>query len=159
MAKTQEEFDNSEEIEIKIKPAEKTLSSHDKYKLRLIEEEKQNQANRAKRAKKKKEKDVSIANKIAELEYLKRHSSGDIMWVQLKNFKTWTGEVEINGEKQKIFKINLGLYKYSLSLHPDSKKLDSFKNKSLLKTDFDLKKMEQAAEEWLKKNGAKNNDN
>jgi hypothetical protein len=112
------------------------------YKKRVKEEQEQSKVNKEKRAEKKKIKDLETARI---LESLKDHSSGLISWKRKSNSYNWDGYVE----NKKVFKINQGIFKYSLSLYKEVEVQDK-KDKGI-KTSFELKNIELIAEDIAKK--------
>lgn len=121
-------------------------SERQKYKNRVEEEEKQAQIKRTKRKEKKK---ADILKLQIEADKLKEFSTGLIIWKRKDNFLIWDGYID----NKKCFKINHGIYKYSLStlIHTNDKK---DKNS---KTSFELNKLQLVAESIAKKISAQKN--
>jgi len=113
------------------------MDNREKYNQRIKEEEIQGQIKRAKRKKEQQLKKIKFSN---ELEYLKEHSTGLINWKQKENSYIWDGFIN----EQKVFKINKGILKFSLSIYPGVK-INDKKDKNL-KTSFELNKLELMAE-------------
>ncbi len=110
------------------------------YNKRIKEEEEQSKLNRAKRNLKK---ENEILKNSQHLEMLKDHSTGLILWKQKNNAKIWEGYIN----NKKCFKINHGIYKYSLSVYVET---ENKKDKNI-KTSFELQPLQIIAESIAKK--------
>lgn len=110
------------------------------YNKRIQEEEQQSKINRAKRNLKK---ENEILKNQQHLEMLKDYSTGLILWKQKNNAQIWEGYIN----NKKCFKINHGIYKYSLSVYVDT---DDKKDKNI-KTSFEIQPLQIVAESIAKK--------
>jgi hypothetical protein len=128
-------MDNREKRE-----AEEKLDSRQKYRKRVETEELQSKLNREKRNNKKKNQKLKFD---LEIERLKEHSTGLIVWKRKGTSLIWEGYIK----KEICFKINFGVYKYSLSTYVETR---DKKDKSP-KTSFELAKLQLIAESIAKK--------
>lgn len=116
------------------------MDDREKYKKRVEAEEELAKASREKRKNKKKS---EILNNQLEAEKPKEYSTGLITWKIKDNLLVWHGYIK----EEKCFKINHGIYKYSLTVYIDT--VDK-KDKNL-KTAFELQKLQLVAEKIAKK--------
>lgn len=110
------------------------------YNKRIQEEAEQSKINRAKRNFKKKSEVLKINQ---HLESLKDYSTGIVLWKQKNNGQIWEGYID----KKKCFKINHGMYKYSLSVYVETNE----KKDKNIKTSFEMNKLQIIAESIAKK--------